>query len=325
MIISKTPLRISFVGGGSDLPSFYKLSEGAVISTTISKHIYITVNKKFDNYIRVSYSRTENVKNVSQIEHPIVREALKKLNINGIEITSVADIPSEGSGLGSSSAFTVGLLHALYAYQQKYISLKDLAHMACEIEIDILKEPIGKQDQFGTVFGGLKFLRFHADGNVSIDPILCLRKTKETIQRNMLLFYTGITRRASKILVKQKTNMELDKRKYKIMKKMVQLAHDLYNDLKKDEIDNFGEILHSNWMYKKEMADSISNCEIDQWYETARKHGAKGGKILGAGGGGFLLFYAPQEKHETLKQALSGLIPVDFQFDNQGSKIIFTC
>lgn len=325
MIISKTPLRISFVGGGSDLRSFYKQSKdgGAVVTTAINKYIYVTVNKKFDNHIRVSYSKTEEIEDVSQIEHPIVREVLKKLNINGVEITSIADIPSTGTGLGSSSAFTVGLLHALHAYKQKFISADELANMACEIEIDILKEPIGKQDQFGTAFGGLKFLTFNPDGKVSVDPIFCLRETREAIQRNMLLLYTGITRSASKILAKQKVNIQADKRKYKIMKKMVQLAHDLYKDLKKDKINTFGDILHANWMYKKEMADDISNPQIDEWYNTARKNGAAGGKILGAGGGGFLLFYAPLEKHGAIKKALPTLRSVDFQFENKGSQIIF--
>lgn len=325
MIISKTPLRISFVGGGSDLRSFYEKSKdgGAVVTTAIDKYIYVTVNKKFDNHIRVSYSRTEEAEDVSQIEHPIVREVLKKLNVNGVEITSIADIPSTGTGLGSSSAFTVGLLHALHGYQQNFISLHDLADMACETEIDILKEPIGKQDQFGTAFGGLKFLTFNPDGQVSVDPIFCLRETREAIQRNMLLLYTGITRSASKILAKQKVNMEANKRKYKIMKKMVQLAHDLHNDLKKDKITTFGDILHASWMYKREMAEGISNSQIDEWYHTARKKGASGGKILGAGGGGFWLLYAPLEKHDAIKKALPALRSVDFRFENKGSQIIF--
>lgn len=325
MIISKTPLRISFVGGGSDLRSFYEQSEigGAVVTTAINKYIYVTVNKKFDNSIRVSYSKTEEVENISQIEHPIVHAVLKKLDIKGVEITSIADIPSKGTGLGSSSAFTVGLLHALCAYQQKFISAEDLAEMACKIEIDILEEPIGKQDQFGTAFGGLKFLKFSPEGQVSVDPIFCLRETKEAIQKNMLFFYTGINRNASTILTKQSLSMVTDKRKRKIMKKMVQLAYDLNDELKKNKINTFGDILHTSWMYKKEMAEGISNRQIDRWYNTARKNGASGGKILGAGGGGFLLCYAPLEKHEAIKRALPGLRLIDFRFENKGSQIIF--
>lgn len=326
MVISKSPLRISFVGGGSDLRSFYESSDdgGAVVTTAINKHIYVTVNKKFDNHIRVSYSKTEEAADVLKIGHPIVREVLKKLKIDGVEITSIADIPSKGTGLGSSSAFTVGLLHALHAYQKKPISVDDLAKMACEVEIDILREPIGKQDQFGTAFGGLKFLRFHPDGKVSVDQIACLPKTREVMQKNMLLLYTGITRSASKILAKQKTNMETDKRKHKTMKKMVQLAYDLCNDLKKNKTDTLGDILHAGWMYKREMAEGISNLQIDDYYQIARKKGAIGGKILGAGGGGFLLFYAPSEKHEAIKEALPSLRSVDFQFEDKGSQIIFT-
>lgn len=325
MIISKIPLRISFVGGGSDLRSFYEHSKegGAVVSASINKYIYIAVNKKFDNRIRVSYSKTEEAEEISQVEHPIVREVLKKLNINGIEITSIADIPSKGTGLGSSSAFTVGLLHALHAYQRKTIVLSDIADMACKIEIDILKEPIGKQDQYGTAFGGLKFLTFHPDQKVSVERIFCLSKTMELMQKNMLLFYTGITRSASKILTKQKANMEEDKQKYRIMKKMVRLAHDLHRDLQSNKINTIGDILHATWMYKREMADGISNPQIDEWYETGRKSGAIGGKILGAGGGGFLLFYAPLEKHEIIKQALHTLRPIDFQFEDEGSQIIY--
>lgn len=325
MIISKTPLRISFVGGGSDLRSFYEQSGdgGAVVTTAINKYIYITVNKKFDNCIRLSYAKTEEVKNILQIEHPIVRAVLKKLNIKGVEITSIADIPSKGTGLGSSSAFTVGLLHALHAYQQKFISAYDLANMACGIEIGILKEPIGKQDQFGTAFGGLKFLTFRPDGKVSVDPIFCLRETKEAIQRNMLFFYTGVTRSASTILANQKLSMKTDKKKLRIMKKMVRLAYELHDDLKKDKINTFGDILHAGWMYKREMADGISNPQIDQWYNKALKNGATGGKVLGAGGGGFLLFYAAPEKHGAIKRALPTLRPIDFQFENKGSQIIF--
>lgn len=323
MIISKTPLRVSFVGGGSDLASFYEKSDegGAVVTTTINKYVYVIVNKKFDDHIRVSYSATEEVSDVSKIEHPIVREVLKKLGINGVEITSIADIPSRGTGLGSSSAFTAGLISALLSYQKKSISPNDLANLACEIEIDILKEPIGKQDQFGTVFGGLKFLTFHPDGSVSVDPISCLKKTKEEIEKNILLMYTGITRSASRILVKQKLNLEGNNKEYKIMKRMVKLAYDLRDELKRNKTSTFGQILHQAWMYKKEMADGISSEAIDDWYNLARKSGASGGKILGAGGGGFLLLYAPLERHAAIKQALANLKPIDFRFEEQGTQI----
>lgn len=323
MIISKTPLRISFVGGGSDLPSFYEQSEGAVVTATINKHIYITVSKKFDNHIRISYSKTEDVEDINQIQHPIVRAVLEKLNIGGIEITSISDIPSRGSGLGSSSAFTVGLLHALYTYKKMVVFAQDLAREACEIEIDILNEPVGRQDQYGTSFGGFKFLRFHQDGQVSVELIPCLRQTRDAIEKNILLLYTGVTRSTSRILKKQKSNIRLYRNKRSTMEKMVQLSYELFNELKKDTIRSFGEILHANWMYKRELAKGVTSPEIDKWYGIARKHGAEGGKILGAGGGGFMLLYAPHEKHEEIKQSLSELRSVDFQFENQGSQIIF--
>ena len=325
MIISKTPLRMSFVGGGSDLPAFYERQPGAVITTTIDKYVYVTVNKKFDDHVRLSYSETENVENVDQIKYPIVKAVLKRLNIpGGIEITSIGDIPSKGTGLGSSSAFTVGLINALKVYQeQKFSSPHDLADQASEVEIKDLGEPIGKQDQYGVAFGGLKFLQFHSDGQVSVDHVICSRKVKEDLDNNILMLYTGLPRPSSSVLNQQKNNLESDQHKVNTMKKMVQLAHDLYQQLQKDNLDAFGEILHANWMYKKEMADNLSNPAIDEWYSVGRQHGALGGKILGAGAGGFLIFYAPQERHQEIKAALPHLKPVDFKFENNGSQIIF--
>ena len=227
MIISKTPFRMSFVGGGSDLPSFYEKSEGAVVSVTIDKFMYIWVNKKFDADIRISYSQTENVTKVSEIAHPLVREALRKLDIDGgIEIASIADIPSKGTGLGSSSAYAVGLLNALHVYKKEFASAEELAHGACELEIDILKEPIGKQDQYASAYGGFNFIRFHQDGRVSVDPIICLKETRKRLEKNILMLYTGKTRSASNILKDQKKNTEKSRNKFLVMKKMVKLAHD---------------------------------------------------------------------------------------------------
>ena len=324
MIISKTPLRMSFVGGGSDLPSFYEKSEGAVVSTTIDKFMYIWMNPKFDQDIRISYSITEDVTSASKIKHPLVREALKKLNIEGgIEIASIADIPSKGTGLGSSSAYTVGLLNALHVYKKEYAPAEDLAREACEVEIDILKEPIGKQDQYASAYGGFNFIRFHQDGRVSVDPIICLKETRKRLEKNLLMLYTGKTRSASNVLADQKKNTENDSQKFKIMQAMVKLAHVLREELQKNNLDSFGEILHKNWILKKQMAGGISNPEIDRWYDLGLKNGAIGGKILGAGGGGFLIFYAPEEKHEQIVNALPELRPIDFDFEYQGSKIIF--
>lgn len=324
MIISRTPLRMSFVGGGSDLPAFYRRYGGAVVSTAINQFVYITVNKKFDNQIRVSYSRTEEVRSVDKIRHPLVREALKVVGIQGgIEITSIADIPARGTGLGSSSAFTVGLLHALYAYTGRYASAEQLARDACEIEIDRCSEPIGRQDQYAAAYGGLNFLQFHPDDTVSVEPIICRPETLQVLQANLLIFYTGLTRRASGILRQQQQAVARQKTKQRILQRMVDLARQLRTELQRNNPDAFGQLLHENWMLKKTLAADISNPRIDAWYEKARRAGALGGKLLGAGWGGFLLFYARPDRHEAITQALAGLRRVEFRFEPRGSQIIF--
>jgi D-glycero-alpha-D-manno-heptose-7-phosphate kinase len=323
MIISRTPLRISFVGGGSDLPSYYQKKKGAVVSTAIDKYIYITVGKQFDGRIIVSYSQNEIVTKVSDIKNNLVREAMKVTGItDGIHITSISDLPSEGTGMGSSSAYVVGLLNALYAYQGKHVNAEKLAREACKIEIDILKKPIGKQDQYIAAYGGLEYIQFNADDSVYVDPIICLSQTKREVEKNLLLFYTGITRSADPILSKQNQNMK-SHTKQQAMKTMVTYADKLRRDLNKNNSSSFGTLLHKNWLLKKNMADGISTPHIERLYTLAKKNGAIGGKLLGAGGGGFLLFYAPIEKHQDIIKALSGLIPLPFKFEPQGSKIIF--
>jgi D-glycero-alpha-D-manno-heptose-7-phosphate kinase len=324
MIISRTPLRISFVGGGSDLPAYYTQSPGAVVSTAINKYIYITVNKKFDKKIRASYSKTENVDSADKIEHPLIRECLKKVGIeNGIEVTSMSDIPAEGTGLGSSSSYTVGLLNALYAYKGQYASAEKLAKEACEIEIDILKDPIGKQDQYIAAYGGFEFMQFSSDGDVDISPIICSPDTKNKIQENCLLFYTGLTRSSSKILGKQSKNVKNDIDKRVIMIQMVSLAHEMQRLLNSNSIVEFGQLLHENWLLKRKMAEGVTSNQIDKWYDLALKNGAEGGKILGAGGGGFLMLYARKKNHDKIRSALKDLEFHSFEFEPQGSKIIF--
>lgn len=324
MIISRTPLRISFVGGGSDISSYYSHTEGGVVSTTINKYIYIAVNKKFDNSIRASYSRTEIVKKVSEIEHPLIRECLKKVGIKGgIEITSISDIPSEGTGLGSSSSFTVGLLNALYAYIGIYVGAERLAKEACEIEIEILKNPIGKQDQYSAAFGGFQYFRFFPDESVINIPILMNQKTKKNLENKLMLLYTGQTRSAKTILHEQKKNTSKGSSNFSKMEKMVSLASVMHRELSGNKTYNFGRMLDENWNLKKSLASSISSSRIDKWYNTAKKKGAEGGKILGAGGGGFLLLYAKPSFHKGLLKALPNLRAVPFGFENQGSKIIF--
>jgi len=324
MIISRTPLRMSFVGGGSDLPSFYKEHGGAVVSTAVDKYVYITVNKKFDDQLRISYSKTEEVDSVDKIEHKIVRECLKLLKLTGgLEITSIADVPSRGTGLGSSSAFTVGLLHALHAFNRQFVSAEKLAHEACQIEIDICKEPIGKQDQYASAFGGLNFIQFNKDGSVFVDPIICSEETKRLIEKNTLVFYTGIARSASELLRTQEKEIRASASKQQTMQQMVGLAHDLRKELQSNRLDSFGEILHENWELKKSLATGVSNDQIEQWYQKARSAGALGGKLLGAGAGGFLMFYVKPEKQVSVRQALSPLREEVFHFEPQGSKIIF--
>lgn len=324
MIISRTPLRMSFVGGGSDLPSFYRRFGGAVVSTAINKFVYITLNEKFDHRIRLSYSRTEEADTVAEVQHPLVREAMTLLGVQGgIEITSIADIPSKGSGLGSSSAFTVGLLHALHAYSERYASAEQLAKEACAIEIERCGEPIGKQDQYAAAFGGFNFIEFNADDSVSVEPILCKRETLLKLQENIIVFYTGISRSASSVLKGQQEAVASSAVKQKALERMAQLARDLKGELQKNNIEAFGEIIHEGWELKRTITGEISNGEIDAWYATARKAGAVGGKLLGAGSGGFLMFYAPYDKHDALAGALKELRRIPIQFESQGSRIIF--
>jgi D-glycero-alpha-D-manno-heptose-7-phosphate kinase len=324
MIISRTPLRMSFVGGGSDLPVFYRRFGGAVVSVAIDQFIYVTVNTKFDSNIRVSYSRTEEARSVGRIRHPLVREAMKLLGIpGGVEITSIADIPAKGTGLGSSSSFTVGLLHALHAHAERHAAAEQLAREACVVEIERCGEPIGKQDQYAAAFGGLNFIQFHPDDSVTVEPIICKRETVREFQDHIVVFYTGLTRSASALLKQQQSAVALGRRKQKMLQDMVGLAHRLRGDLQQNRLGAIGELIHENWRLKKSLAAGIASDAIDAWYEKARKAGAIGGKLLGAGAGGFLMFYAPPERHDAIAGALRGLRRMQFRFEPQGSRIIF--
>jgi D-glycero-alpha-D-manno-heptose-7-phosphate kinase len=324
MIISRTPFRMSFVGGGSDLPAYCRHQPGAVISTAIDKYVYVTINKKFDNGIRIAYSKNEEVSSVDQIEHRLVKAVLQELQINGgIEITTIADIPSKGTGLGSSSSFTVGLLHALNAYKGIFSSSESLGTVSCRIEIDICQEPIGRQDQYAAAYGGFNMMEFMPDESVRVAPIICDPKTIQQIEQNTLLFYTGITRSASGLLLQQSAEIASSLEKQSLMSKMVALTHQLKAELEQNNVHAFGQILHENWMLKKSLTKGISSPEIDDWYNTALQVGATGGKILGAGAGGFLMLTAPIEKHPAIKQALKVLPAINVKFERQGSRIIF--
>jgi D-glycero-alpha-D-manno-heptose-7-phosphate kinase len=324
LIISRTPLRISFAGGGSDLPAFYRQESGAVLSTAINKYIYINVNKKFDDQIRASYSITEIVDQVEELKHELIREALKMVEpACGIEITSISDIPSQGTGLGSSSTYTVGLLNSLYAHIGQHVGAERLAQGACEIEIERCQKPIGKQDQYIAAYGGLQYIRFNPDESVFVDPVICAPETKVKLQQSLLMLYTGMTRSADKILKEQSLNTTNDEQKRSSLRKMTRMAGELRNAIVDNDLDGFGEILHQGWMEKRKLAAGISNHRIDEWYETARQNGAIGGKVLGAGGGGFLLLYAHPEDFPDIMRSLPELRPVSIKFEPQGSKIIY--
>ena len=317
MIISKTPLRMSFVGGGSDLPAFYREHGGAVLSTAIDKYIYVTVNKRFDDSFRVSYSRTEEVATAAEVQHPLARECLTLVGFTGgVEVTSIADIPAKGPGLGSSSSFVVGMLRALYAYTGRFVSAATIAKEACEIEIERCGEPIGKQDQYAAAFGGLNVIRFHPDGSVDVEPVICPMDVIAKLQAQLLTFYTGGTRSAS-------AQLAGDTAKQAALRTMVSLVGDARRALQDGDLDGFGEILHENWRLKASLAREISNSQIDDWYRRARSAGAIGGKLLGAGGSGFLLIQVPQERREDVVKALAELRPVPMGFERSGSQIIF--
>ncbi|MCX7771182.1 MAG: GHMP kinase [Proteobacteria bacterium] len=323
MIIVKTPFRISFCGGGSDIKEYYSLYGGAVVSTTINKYVYLSMHPYFykSGYL-LKYMRHEEAESVDQIRHRIIREVFKDYGIKGVDFNSSADIPS-GTGLGSSSSFTVGLINLCNIYTGKYMSKYEIAEYACRIEIERLKEPIGKQDQYAASFGGLNFITFNQDDTVNIEKIFLNRENLEQLQKNLAMFFTGETRSASKILTDQKNNLSNNSKKLSFLHKMVSLTYDLKNEFMRGNIDALGEILHTGWMYKKELADGISNEKIDYYYNLALKNGAIGGKLLGAGGGGFLLFYVKEEDREQLIRALSDLYRLDFRFETQGTTLIY--
>ena len=323
MIITRTPFRISFVGGGSDLPEFYRRHEGAVLSTSINKYMYVTVHPSFNKDETVlKYSRTEIVTDVRKLQHPIARQLLLDHGIEGCEIVSTADVPS-GTGLSTSSAYTVGLIHALYAYQGKYCSQERIADEACRLEIEELGEPIGKQDQYGTAVGGLKVIRFLQNGQVEVEPIVINRAVQKELNENLLLFYTGLTHNAGQILMEQAKNVVSEKDKFNSLVKMTSLVYSMRDSLSKGNLDEFGEILNENWRLKRSLTSSVSNDFIDKYYNIAMENGALGGKLLGAGGGGFLLFYCPKEKQLRLKSALSDLMLLPFDMENSGTKVVY--
>ena len=324
MIISQTPLRVSFLGGGSDLPSYYRRNGGAVLSAAIDQSVYITVSRKFDSSVRVSYSRTEEVARASEVEHPLVREALAVLGIEGgIEITSVADIPARGTGLGSSSSFTVGLLNALHAYCGRHATADKLAEQSCMVEIDRCGEPIGKQDQYAAAFGGFNFIRFHPNDTVEVTKVICPQSLVAELQSRLIFFYTGVTRSASSVLRQQSAEVANPGTKSDATSHLAKLAEQAFAELCSGNLASLGPMLHEAWRTKKQIAAGISNGFIDRAYDAAIHAGAEGGKLLGAGGGGFLMFLAPPERHDCIRLALKPMRETPFRLVPHGSRIIF--
>ncbi|CAN5210503.1 GHMP kinase [soil metagenome] len=323
MIISQTPLRMSFVGGGSDLPSYYRRHGGAVLSTAIDKYVYVSANPKFDGGIRLAYSRTEEVERLDQIQHRLFRAAFEVLGIaGGVEVTTTADIPSRGTGLGSSSTFTVGLLQVMSAYLGKAATADWLAETASYIEIEKCSEPIGKQDQYAAAHGGLNLIVFNPDDSVEVRPVAVDPEVVSELERRLVVLYTGGDRSASAILHGQNEAVETRADTRRSLGRMVELAFDLHRELEAGRLDFFGDILRENWSLKKALAQGISNPRIEAWHDAAIAAGAEGGKLLGAGAGGFMMFYADPSRHDEIAEA-TGLRRVQFGFEPSGARILF--
>ena len=321
MIVVRTPLRISFLGGGTDFPDYYRNHGGLVLSTAIDKYIYVIVKQRFDNMIYVNYSRKEIVENVDEIQHELVREAMQITGVKrGVEITTLADVPSSGTGLGSSSTVTVGLLQALYSYSGKLVTAETLARNACEIEIGRCKKPIGMQDQYIAAYGGFREISFEKDDVVTVSKLGLDDELIRRLNRNMMLFYTNVTRPSESILVEQRENISEREDSLAGLRELAVQARDC---LKRGDLSEFGNMLHNGWELKRGLASGVSNQNLDDLYNASRKAGAIGGKIAGAGGGGFLLLYAPLAAQDNVRSALSNLRELPFLFERDGSRVVF--
>lgn len=324
MIIARSPLRITLGGGGTDLASYYEKREGFLISAAIDKYVYILINKTFDRSLRLKYSKLESVKHASELQHPIVREALHILDLENeaLEICSMADIPA-GTGLGSSSTFTTALLLALHGYKNDIVGKRKLAEEACEIEIGRLKEPIGKQDQYISTYGGITCMNFQKDGFVQVEPLMISRETLYNLEDNLVLFFTGYSHSAGDILGEQdKKSKSNNDDMLKNLDFVKQLGLDSKQAFEEGNLDKFAEIMNVHWEYKKKRSGGMSNPEIDEWYEYALKNGASGGKLIGAGGGGFLMFYVRDKVKLRAAMGKIGLEEVRFRFESEGAKLL---
>ncbi|HET7538354.1 MAG TPA: sugar kinase [Polyangiaceae bacterium] len=325
MIVSRAPVRFSLGGGGSDLSHYSSLHGGFVVAAAIDKYIYVSANRRFYDSIRLAYSKTETVDSVDQIEHRVFREALRLLGITrGIELSSIADCPAN-SGLGSSGTFTVALLNALHTYKHEYVSSAQLAEEACRIELDLLKEPIGKQDQFIAAYGGITAFTFNTDGSVEVERVAIRPEVLAEFEANLLVFYSGIERPAASVLSEQGSNLRANTNNaVERMHRIKQLGYDTRRILERGEIDSYGELLHEHWSNKRKLASNVTDPKLDEHYEAARRAGAIGGKLMGAGGGGFFLFYVAPVDRRRVYAALSarGLRPLPFRFDSGGARIV---
>lgn len=321
MIIVQTPLRVSFFGGGTDFPSFYCKEGGCVLSSTIDKYIFVTVKYRFDKKLRIGYTHTEMVDDIGEIQHELIREALRLTNVReGIEITTMGDIPSAGSGLGSSSTVTVGALHALYTLLGEIVPAEELARQACQIELETLGKPIGVQDQYIVAYGGLRLMEFMPSGEIRSQKVNLSVDHKRHLNENLMLFYTGIQRSSDTVLAEQRVNIP---RRLDTLRALKQMAYQAHRELENGNVDIMGELLHESWQLKKNLASQVSNSDIDAMYSAARKAGAMGGKITGAGGGGFLLLYCPHEKQAAVRATLRNYQELPFLLERDGSKVIF--
>jgi D-glycero-alpha-D-manno-heptose-7-phosphate kinase len=321
LIIVQTPLRISFFGGGTDFASFFMEEGGCVLTSAIDKYIFVTIKERFDRKLRIGYTQTEMVDEVGQIHHELIREALRLTGIErGVEVTTMGDIPSEGSGLGSSSAVTVGALHAMYAFHGEIVTAERLAREACAIEIEALNKPIGIQDQYITAYGGLRFLEFSPAGEVKVEKVQISLESLRVLNNNFLLFFTGVSRSSSSILKEQMSNI---RGRTSELREIKQMARQARCDIEKGDFDSLGSLIHQSWELKKRLAGLISNGYINEIYEAARRAGAVGGKLTGAGGGGFLLLYVPYEYQNKVRAALNGLQELPFRLEADGTKVIF--
>jgi D-glycero-alpha-D-manno-heptose-7-phosphate kinase len=325
MIVSRAPVRFSLGGGGTDLPSYSSLHGGFLVAAAIDKYVYVSANRRFYDSIRLAYSKTETVNSVDQIDHRIFREALRLSEITeGIELTSVADVPPN-SGLGSSSTFTVALLNALHTYKHEFVSSQQLAEEACRIEIEILKEPIGKQDQYIAAYGGVTAFTFNTDGTVDVERVAIRPEVLDELQSNLLIFYSGVERQAATVLSLQAQNIRSNQdQAVERMHRIKELGYETRRILERGDIDSYGELLHEHWTNKKKLASNMSDPAIDEHYAAARAAGAIGGKLMGAGGGGFFMFYTAPADRRRVYAALTarGLRPLRFQFDTSGARIV---